>query len=159
MKYHEGEIMIKNVVGSFLLLSLVGCSSSRTDRWALPIDSIAVNSFAHRIGQRFTNYAEASGYQTPAQRNPGLDAIPTGNELIYKANPSEQVVVMMYTFDRSDSCILYAGVKEDAIYDVLSTSLPLPAGRYLLKLGGTVDSFHVPSLRCSGRLRAVQNDQ
>lgn len=134
--------MIKNLANCLLVFSLASCSPS--ELVTLPIDSTAAISFAERVKQRFASYAETSGYQYPKSGDPNVRDGDQGELfLVYRAKASGEDVVI-YTFDRSDSCIVYSGSLADETHVLRIESIPIPRGRYLLKLGDDTTSFDRP---------------
>ncbi len=135
--------MTRNVGFSLLLSILMSCSNSKPI--SFPVNSMAVRLFGERVIQRFTNYSEASGYKEFIEiSTPWLRGPDKGIRVIwYHARPPKEVAVI-YTFDRIDSCILYSGPIEDDMYELVPASLPLPRGRYLLKLGDSIGDLYCP---------------
>jgi hypothetical protein len=133
--------MIKNLTKLLLLLSITGCTTFAPV--VLPVDPAGASSFAERVKLRFANYADTSGYESSGPRSPFLRDGEGEPVIWYHARGSTEEVVV-YTFDRSDSCIIFSGTLAEQIYELRIQLLPIPTGRYLLKLGGTTESFDRP---------------
>lgn len=134
--------MIRGFAYRALLLSLMACASS--EPVVLPIDSMAAKSFAERVKKRFANYADTSGYQYP--KPPSLYV--RGNEgepvILFPVEKGSSEDVIVYTFDRSDSCTLFSGVLVNEMYLIPVQAILIPMGRYFLKLGETTVTFDRP---------------
>jgi hypothetical protein len=133
--------MLKHSTYLLLALSALGCSSSEIP--TLPVDRQAAISFATRVTQRYVDYADSSEYQPPPPQNPllrGFDAEPC---ILYRPEAAREDVVI-YTFDRSDSCVIWSDAVPDQLYLFRILLVPIPTGRYLLKFGHTTVDFDRP---------------
>jgi hypothetical protein len=120
----------------FLLPLLISCSS--IESLTIPIDLSAANIFASKVNTRFTNYADTSGYRDK-HFNTCLRYL--GECTFYHATGSNEEVIV-YTYDKKDSCVLYSGLLKDAVYILYADSIAIPRGRYLLKLGNSIDTLY-----------------
>jgi hypothetical protein len=111
---------------------------------SLPINQESAVLFSDRVKEKFSNYSDASGYQSPGQRGPYIRGPGVDSVLMdLRGNNSKQEITI-YTFDKSDSCIIYSGFLSDSVYRINFTQIPIPSGRYLVKLFGIIDTLDRP---------------
>jgi len=126
---------------AYPVLLLTSCSAP--DILRLPIDPTTATTFGERVKQRFMNYAASSGYQSPEPRDPNLrDGEREPVIIIHAKGVREQLVI--YTFDGSDSCIIYSGPLKAEMDEIRIKLIPIPAGRYWLRFHDSIDSFDRP---------------
>ena len=134
------------VIVTFLFsLVLYSCSSHEIITKPLVIDSKAVGIFSTKINSRFPDYAEVSGYnhfrdsvKITMKNIRGPDGEPV---MIFRGRPSKEDIVI-YTFDKKDSCIIFSGILPNENYILHINSLLIPIGKYLLKSGNDLSSFN-----------------
>ena len=134
------------VIATFLFfMVLYSCSSYEIITKPLVIDSKAVGIFSTKINSRFPDYAEVSGYNhfrdsvKIAMKNiRGPDGEPV---MFFRGRPSKENIVI-YTFDKKDSCIIFSGILLNENYILHINSLLIPIGKYLLKSGNVLSSFN-----------------
>ena len=131
--------MLKYFTNIILVIFITGCSS--TEMATLSLDTAAAKLFADKVIQQYSNYATASGYRDTKQVAFNLRG--PDDEPVYLFRPrSEKEEITIYTFDRQDSCILYSGDLSENAYLIKVDSIPIPRGRYLLKIGERIDSLN-----------------
>ena len=134
------------VIATFLFsLVLCSCSSYEIITKPLVIDSEAIEIFSNKINTRFPDYAEVSGYNhlrdsvKIAMKNlRGPDGEPV---MLFRGRPSKEEIVI-YTFDKKDSCIIFSGILLNENYVLHINSLLIPIGKYLLKSENVLSSFN-----------------
>jgi len=134
------------VIATFLFsLVLYSCSSYEIITRPLIIDSNAAGIFSTNINSRFTDYAEVSGYNyfrdsvKIAMKNiRGPDGEPV---MFFRGRPSKEDIII-YTFDKKESCIIFSGILLNENYILHINSLPIPTGKYLLKSRNVLGTFN-----------------
>jgi hypothetical protein len=104
----------------------------------------ATTQFAKIIKQRYTNYADASfytpdtiGYWKMRVDRPGEQPF-----IVFRAAPINQSIIL-YTYNKMDSCIIYSGVLENRNYTIDVNTFAVPRGRYILNIGNVVDTISI----------------
>ncbi len=130
----------------FFCLVLFSCSSYEFITKPLIIDSRSIEIFSSRINSRFSDYAEVSGY------NHFKDSLkiamqyvrgPNRGEplMVFRGRPSKEDIII-YTFDKKDSCIIFSGILLNEAYVLYIDSLSIPIGKYYLKTENVLSSFN-----------------
>jgi hypothetical protein len=132
-------------INIIVYLALYSCSNYDIESKPLEIDFSAARIFASQISSKFTDYADTSGYnQFRDSVNIALRNTrgPKGEPVIFlRGNPSQEEIVI-YTFDRKDSCIIFSGYLLDENYILYVNTLPIPTGTYLIKVYNSINSFN-----------------
>ncbi len=132
----------------FIILFFIvfySCSNYEITTKPLLIDKDEVKIFSDKINSRFTNYAEVSGY------NHFKDSVkiamknvrgPDGEEVFFfRGSPSKEEIVI-YSFDRKDSCIIFSSFLSDELYLLKVNSIAIPVGKYLIKNRNNLNIFY-----------------
>lgn len=121
------------------LCTAVSCAiySNRFDRLPrheIVVDSLLVKTFAMHVNARFSNYYhESITHEDSLIRSQGVEGIVIINPGIEKDS------LIIYTFDKKDSCILHFNSLQEGIYEFNWATLPIPKGYYLLQYGQKTD--------------------
>ena len=141
--YHGSLTLMRFFSVCFLIVCSFSCSlpfRSATFRSnLLPIDSAQVHTFGQRVHSFYLDYAADS--HLPLNSTTIICGKPLGVSIF--GNKGRPVDLVLYTFDKTDSCAVYSGVlPSDGV--ILSSNLPIPSGRYFLRDGNDMIPFERP---------------
>ena len=136
---------MKHVIIILFICVFYSCSNYEIITNPLLIYKDEVKLFSDKINSRFTNYAEVSGY------NDYKDSVkiamknvrgPDGEEVfLFRGSPAKEELVI-YSFDRKDSCIIFSGFLSEDIYELKVNSIAIPVGTYVLKNKNNLNVFY-----------------
>ena len=97
----------------------------------IPLDKFTIDSFSHLIHTKYPNYYEIS---RPRYGKIG----PDGDDIssILMINRAEKCDIILYSFNRQDSCVMFSDSLVNGNYEIPHKSIRVPEGCYILKFGG-----------------------
>lgn len=134
------------VINILLSLALDSCSNYNLETKPIEINFNAVRIFSNQVNSRFQDYAVVSGYNHFRDSlNIAMLYVRDWRNgepfIILRGQPSIEEIVI-YTFDKKDSCIIFSGMLLNENYTLHLNSLPIPIGKYLLKTSDVTISFN-----------------
>jgi len=113
-----------------------GCSSifksnDKFETSIVPLDKLSIDSFSNLIRNKYSNYSEMS---RPNDNKRG----PCGTDFssILMIASAERCKIVLYSFNRQDSCVMFSDSLVKGSYEIPHKSIRVPEGYYILKFGG-----------------------